>query len=73
MKSIEKLKSNIDDFTDRFEDMNGDCDDGHTMSIDILKSMDYKEDEIDEIIEWFEENGGYCDCEVYLNVLLKYL
>ena len=72
MESIEKFISNIDDFTNRLEDVNSDCDDGHTMSISILKSMGYGEDEINEIIEWFKENGGYCDCEVYINVLLKY-
>jgi hypothetical protein len=27
---------------------------------------------VEPMIEWLEQNGGYCDCEVMLNVALKW-
>ena len=62
----------IDEFELRYDSIESDCQHDHTKSISILQSMGYEKQEIDEVLEWFRENGGYCDCEVSLNVLIRY-
>jgi hypothetical protein len=69
-KVVDKFISHDwDEFTDKFDDVQT-C--NHTMdgTKAILKDMGYSEAEVDEICEWFEYNGGYCDCEVFLNVVM---
>ena len=67
-----ETKKHLEEFEDRLYSIESDCQDDHSASISILKSMGYEEDEIEEIIEWFKENGGFCDCEVVMNVLRRY-
>ena len=68
----EEGKRHIEEFEDRLYNIESECQDGHSGSISVLKSMDYGEDEIEEIIEWFKKNDGFCDCEVGMNVLMRY-
>lgn len=60
-----------DEFVDRFEELDYECDHTFNHSKKILQDMGYSDSEIEVICEWFGEKGGYCDCEVHLNVIMN--
>ena len=74
-EQVEEVDSwkHIHEFAHRYENLESDRKDDHSLCISILQSMGYQKEEIDELIRWFEDNGGYCDYEVGWNVLSRCL
>lgn len=44
------------------------CYHDYRFSTDILKAINFTEDDIRASIAAFQERGGYCDCEIVFNV-----